>query len=290
MLRNFLLVALLSLALSVSAHAKAGFGEPLPNATIGVPHSFDFGAALQMQANTSVPIIGAGGVVSAASIAGQQPLAPGAFISVYAQNLTQAHGMESSATLPFGNKLAGAQVILGGKTLPLQFASTGQINAIVRFDLQQNTTQQLIVQQGSTVSVPEPVTIATAQPAVFTLDLSGKGPGIIDVYKPDGTHLGLNQPASAGSVIVIYCAGLGIVNPGVDAGMGPPAPSKTVNDVIVTTGSVQARVDFAGVVAGSPGEYQVNAVVPNGVTPGENVPVVVTAAGQQSTPVSIKIQ
>ena len=241
-----------------------------------------------LQANPSVPIIGAGGVVSAASIVSQQPLAPGAFISIYGSNLSQ--GLDSSTTLPLATQLAGAQVILGGKQLPLQFASTGQINAIVGFDVPPNTTQQLIVQQGSTVSVPEPVTIAPAQPAVFTPDASGKGPGIIDVYKPDGTHLGVGQPVSAGYVLVIFCSGLGAVDPPVAAGAAPTQPSKAVNDVTATIGGVNAPVQFAGVVVGFPGLYQVNAVVPNGVTPGDTVPLVLTVAGQQSTPVTIKVQ
>ena len=241
-----------------------------------------------LQANTAVPIISAGGVVSAASIAAQQPLAPGTFISIYGTNLSQ--GLDSSATLPLSTKLAGAQVILGGKQLPLQFASTGQINAIVGFDVPPNTTQQLIVQQGSTVSVPEPVTIAPAQPAVFTPDASGKGPGIIDVYKSDGTHLGVGQPVSAGYVVVIFCSGLGAVDPPLVAGAAPAQPSKTVNDVTATIGGVNAPVQFAGVVVGFPGLYQVNAVVPSGVTPGDSVPLVLSVAGQQSTPVTIKVQ
>jgi uncharacterized protein (TIGR03437 family) len=36
--------------------------------------------------------------------------------------------------------------------------------------------------------------------------------------------------------------------------------------------------------------YQVNATVPAGVTPGDHVPVVVTAAGQQSSPVTISVR
>jgi trimeric autotransporter adhesin len=241
-----------------------------------------------LQPNTAVPIIGGGAVVSAASNTVQQPLAPGAFISIYGQNFSQ--GLESSTTLPYATKLAGAQVVLAGKALPLQFASTNQINAIVPFDVPPNTTQQLIVLQGSAISVPEPVTIAPAQPAIFTADLTPRGPGIIDVYKPDGTHLGIGQPASAGYVIVIYCSGLGAVDPPVAAGVGPPQSSKTVNDVTATIGGIQAQVVFSGVVAGFAGLYQVNVNVPSGVTPGDSVPVVLTVAGQQSVPVTIKVQ
>jgi len=36
--------------------------------------------------------------------------------------------------------------------------------------------------------------------------------------------------------------------------------------------------------------YQVNLVVPPGVTPGNDVPVVLSQAGQQSVPVTIAVQ
>jgi uncharacterized protein (TIGR03437 family) len=75
---------------------------------------------------------------------------------------------------------------------------------------------------------------------------------------------------------------------------GSPAPltstSHTVNPVTVTIGGVPANVFFAGLTPGSIGLYQVNATVPSGVAPGNQVPVVLTAAGQQSKPVTIAVQ
>ena len=48
MLRRLLFPFLFLFVFNAALHAQAGFGEPLPNASVGVPYSFDFGAALSM--------------------------------------------------------------------------------------------------------------------------------------------------------------------------------------------------------------------------------------------------
>jgi len=49
---------------------------------------------------------------------------------------------------PYPALLSGTQVLLGGEPLPLYFTSSGQIDAIVPYDITANSTQQVIVQAG----------------------------------------------------------------------------------------------------------------------------------------------
>jgi uncharacterized protein (TIGR03437 family) len=90
----------------------------------------------------------------------------------------------------------------------------------------------------------------------------------------------------------MYAAGLGLVNPPVEAGTAAPATvlTKALNDVTVTIGDKQAAVLFAGLTPGFTGLYQVNATVPEGVTAGDQVPVVLTVAGRSSPPVTIAVR
>jgi len=179
--------------------------------------------------------------------------------------------------------------------LPLRYVSSSQLNAQVPFDLPINSTQQLVIMSGTTrVSVPRQVVIAAADPAIYTLDGSGSGLGVI----VDGDSNKLITPANPATegktVVVIYCNGLGSVNPPVET--GTPAPlqgplSQTANPVTATITGIDAPVQFAGLVPGYPDLYQVNALVPKGVVPKGAASViadiVLKVAGQTSKSVKI---
>jgi uncharacterized protein (TIGR03437 family) len=58
----------------------------------------------------------------------------------------------------------------------------------------------------------------------------------------------------------------------------------------VTLGGKSLAVLFAGLTPQYAGLYQVNAIIPTGVTPGDAVPLVVSAAGQDSVTVTVAIK
>ena len=163
-----------------------------------------------------------------------------------------------------------------------------QINVQVPYTVPVNTQSQLTVRHGQTLSVPEQLVVAAAQPGIFTVNQEGTGQGII--VKSDQVTLAQpGTPTAVGETIVIYCTGLGAVTPAVTA--GSPAPlTDTVNPVTVTIGGKAAQVRFSGLTPGYAGLYQVNAVVPSGITTGEAVPVVLSVAGQSSPPVTIAVK
>ena len=245
-----------------------------------------------LQPNAITPSIYAHGVVSTASFQPNAPLAPGAFASIFGVNLAQFTALASALPLP--SELGGAQAIIAGRLTPIQYSSGGQINVLIPYDLPPNSTQQLIVQQGLAYSTPETITIAPAQPAVFTQNQSGHGAGTIVVVKPNGTQFNADpsHPASVGDALVIYCTGLGAVDQQVEAGSGSPGSpaDKISNAVTVTIGDVPAPVSFAGLTPTYAGLYQVNVTVPSGIKPGPSVPVVLTMGALSSAPVTIAIQ
>jgi uncharacterized protein (TIGR03437 family) len=236
--------------------------------------------------------VGTGGILNGASYALQAPLAPGSYIAIFGTQLAQ--GSNSASTVPLPTMLGGSTVFLAGLQTPLVFASGGQVNAIVPYGIAVNTTQQLIVSSGTSISVPQAITVAAAAPGVFTVSGSGQGQGIVIGVDSTGAQsfADSSNPVQAGEYLVIYCTGLGEVSPTV--ANGTPAPSDplshTVNPVTVSIGGVPASVAFAGLTPGFAGLYQVNAIVPQGVAAGNNVPLVLTAAGQQSAPVTIAVK
>jgi len=229
------------------------------------------------------------GIANAASGAGTF-IAPGGNVSIYGQMLSDTPAQPNGT--PFPTLLSGTQVLMGGIALPLRYVGSGQINAQIPFELPINTQQQLVVQRDNTLSTPQDVVVAPAQPAVYTQDQSGSGPGII-VDANHGALVTASTPAQIGDTVVIYCNGLGAVTPPIQTGQSAPAGgplSVTNNTVSITIGGISATVSFAGLAPGYPDLYQVNAVVPSGVAPGGAVPVVLNVAGQTSPAVTMTVQ
>jgi uncharacterized protein (TIGR03437 family) len=233
-------------------------------------------------------VISPGGVVSSASYAAEAPLAPGSLIAIFGSHL--ADGAIAAQALPLPNQLGQTQVIIGGQPMPLIFVSDNQINAMLPYDLGVNRQQQVVVQRGTSYTMPETITLAAAGPAVFTRDQSGIGPGL--VFDVRFRSIDNNNPAAAGDAIVIYTTGLGDVTPPIPAGMPAPLDSlfATASPATVTIGGVDApQVLFAGLAPGFTGLYQVNVVVPDGVAPGDAVPIVITVADRPGPPVTFAV-
>jgi uncharacterized protein (TIGR03437 family) len=242
--------------------------------------------------NAGVPQLSPGGVVSAASFSASAAPSPGELVSIFGQNM--ANGTETSMTLPLGTQLSGASLLIAGRLLPLVFTSTGQINAVMPFEVPAGAIYQMVLQRGTKLSVPQTVTVTPAEPGVFTTNGTGQGQG--HIYKfPTPTQQILadaSNPATAGDVIVIYCSGLGSVSPAVADGAATPFDTlrQTVKPVTLTIGGVAANVGFAGLTPGFTGLYQVNAVVPAGIQPGLQTPVILTTSSLSSAPVAMAIQ
>jgi len=272
----------------VPEHASAGATMTLQ----GVSESGLFGSGIlqgPITASAATPIVTPGGVVNAASYS--PILAPGAFISIYGQNFGSS---ATASSTPFPASLASTQVFLGGQPLPLYFTSSGQIDAIVPYGIAPGSTQQLVVQNGNALSQPVNVTIAAAEPGVFTQNQSGSGPGAVLVIKPSGAE-SVNTPAtpaSAGDALVVFCTGLGAVSPPVAAGSAASSStiSYTTANVTATVGGQNAQVLFAGLAPGYVGLDQVNLVVPAGVAAGASVPLVISAGGAAGATVTVAIQ
>lgn len=240
-------------------------------------------------AGQSTPVLSPGGVLNAASYQGGV-VAPGSYVSIFGLKLaTEAGGAQA---VPLPTAIAGTRVTLGGRELPLNYVSEGQVNALVPYDLTINTQHQLLVQRGTSTTVPETVVVAPAQPAIYTQNQSGTGLGVI-VNGVTNALLTPQNPARAGDVLVIYANGLGAVDPPVPLGAAAPLSgplSRTTNAVRVRIGGVAAVPQFAGLAPGFPGLYQINVAVPAGIAPGDAVEVVLEVAGQSSNPVTLPVR
>jgi uncharacterized protein (TIGR03437 family) len=236
------------------------------------------------------PAITQAGIVSAASPVSFNALAPGDLIAIYGSLLADDIVPAPSNQFPLPTTLGNTNVIIGGQVAPLFYASPTQINAVVPFGLNTNTPYQLLIQRDLTLSTPVPINMADAQPGVFA---SG-GSSIVQDFRGTAPPFLVTSsaPARAGDALVFYCAGLGVTNPPVTDGAASPASptAQTQSPVTVTIGGQNATVQYAGLVAGLVGLYQVNVTMPAGVSPGNSVPVMLTVAGQTGPAAIISTQ
>src|SRR5580700_7846974 len=234
------------------------------------------------------PSINTGGVVNAASSAPGAPVAPGSIASVYGDFLLSAPSGASQIPLP--TNLGGLSLAFGAVAAPLFYASNGQVNLQIPWELagsQASLTAALAGQTGTA----QTVNLAPFAPGIFTTNSQGSGPGAI--LDPSYNLITPSNPAGAGAtIILIYCTGLGSVTNQPPTGAAAPSdpPAATTTKPTVTIGGVPAQVQFSGLAPGSVGEYQVNALVPTDAPTGDAIPVVLSIGGATSNTVQIAVQ
>jgi uncharacterized protein (TIGR03437 family) len=283
-----------SVTVGVAAAVVAGYSAVIQNYPVTVQ--------LNSATTANTPSIGADnngvGVSNSASYDYHGVISPGSLVSIFGANMADSPPF-SATTLPLLTQEANAEVLLDGQRVPLLYVSGGQINAQIPFNANGSTPHQLSVMHGQTPSQPQTVTVAAVAPAIYTTSEKGFGQAAVDGVAADGTRFlaDKNHPVKAGDTIEIYCSGLGQVSSPVPVAPGAASPSPAAvlppnSNLVVTINNVRATsIPFAGLSPGSVGLYQVNAVIPEGVTPGDAVPIVITLAGLSSQPyVTIAVQ
>ncbi len=243
-----------------------------------------------VNANPAVPQVSTGGVVETAAYG--SPVAPGDLIAVFGADLSA--NIAGATSLPLPDELLTTSVSIDGESIPLLYTSSGQVNAVVPYDLSIDVQHQLLVERDSSLSVPQSVIVGVARPGVFTVNSSGTGQGEIFTWDAAGNQIlaDQNAPAKAGDILVIYCSGLGAVTPPLVAGTATPLTflTTTVDTLTATIGGKPAVVMFSGLTPGSSGLYQVNAVVPDGLPSSDTTPLQLTISGQRSAIVTFSVQ
>lgn len=234
------------------------------------------------------PQINAGGVVNDASYSA--PVAPGSIAAVFGDFFLTTPATASS--VPLSNSLENLSFAFGSTAAPLFYASGGQVNIQVPWEVSTSGPASLTATLNSTAGSAQTVNVAQFAPAIFTQNAQGTGAGAI----PDSNYnlISAGNPATAGTtVILIYCTGLGPVTntpaDGAAAGSGDQL-SNTTNAVTVTIGGVTEDAQFAGLAPGYVGLYQVNAAVPAGIAASSAVPLTLTVGGATSNTVTVNVQ
>ena len=194
------------------------------------------------------------------------PVAPGTLVSILGQ-------FRDSAT---------PTVSFDGYPGPILYAGLSQINTVIPFEVAGQASTMAVVSANGLTSAPHLVNLTDTSPGIFH---GG-------VLNQDGSLNGPNNPAAAGTVLQIFATGAGVFSPALaDGSIVPIGPSYPVPvaPVSVMIGGLPAQVEFAGaaptLVAGV---LQVNAVVPAGVSSGDQGLVLIVGRNSDLAGVSLK--
>lgn len=223
------------------------------------------------------------GLVNAASFR-RMKLVPGGIFSLFGTEL--ANSAVSAGAPPLPTSLGGVSVEVNGIAAALFYVSPKQINFQVPFEVS-GSRAQIVVKRDDKQSLPVDAETGDASPGIFPAGAGDAG----TILNSNGTLNSPENPAAQGEVLMIFCTGLGSVNPPVST--GTPAPSaeplaRTVLAPAVAIGGVFAEVLYSGLAPGFVGLYQLNARVP--ATPGAAVPVTLYAGTAASNTALIAVK
>lgn len=227
-------------------------------------------AATLGSANT--PVVAANAVLNAASAA--PGIAPGSWVSIYGSNLaTSTHAVTTddlvSGYLP--TNLKNTTVQIDGVLAFIDYISPTQINVLAP-STGSGSVAVTVTNANGTFSTT--ATAQAIQPGLFMQNYYA-----LAVRYSDGALINGSAAVSAGDLIELYCTGFGPTTGTPAAGLVFEGAYQTTNTVTVTIGGVSANVIWAGLAA--TGLYQINVIVPGGLTAGDNA-IVASVSGYNS--------
>jgi uncharacterized protein (TIGR03437 family) len=198
-------------------------------------------------------------------------VAPGEIVTIFGTSLGPTQGVGATIAKGYiGTSLANVQVTFNGYLSPILYASSGQINAIVPYELAGQSNVSVEVLFGSARSNQVTLPVVSAAPGIFSANASGLGPGAI--LNLQYQLVSATNPVSAGDIIQVFATGQGQTSPaGTDGLIEPtslPLPSPVLA-AAATVGGVPATIQYVGAAPGLvAGALQINVIVPPGVPSG----------------------
>ncbi len=277
---------------SLTGRALAQTQVTLQSSTVTSPGSLVFGVppAFLSCVDGVQPTIASAGILNSASWT--PTVAAGSIASVFGNNLGTAL---VATTYPLLPALWFTSVSAGNRTAPLFMSSCAQVNLQIPWESAGQTQVAMIATVAGLISVPQPANVAPFAPGIFTMNQSGSGQGAIVIASTGqiaGFPLTGSRPVLAGEYVVIFCTGLGAVTNQPATGVAALASplSVTTTKPTVTIGGVPATVTFSGLAPGFVGLYQVNALVPSGISGGTATSLILSIGGVQANAVTIAVQ
>jgi uncharacterized protein (TIGR03437 family) len=214
--------------------------------------------------------------IVASSFGGGFNIASGTWMEIYGEKLSPTSRQWAGSDFngdQAPNSLDNVKVLINNKQAYIDVISPGQINAQVPDGIGTGNVSIQVVSPNGT-SDPVVVSAADRSPALlappsFTANGKLYAAGVF----ADGAFVGAPnlipgatfRPAHAGDRVILYGIGFGAGSPVVPAGVIARQATSLPN-ITVTVGAANATVEYAGEAGGFVGLFQLNIVIPSGVS------------------------
>ena len=236
------------------------------------------------------PVITPKGVVNAATFVSGAAVAPGSYVAIFGNALAETTQLAGTPYLPVAINNVSVSFDTPAISAPghLHFVTPGQVNVQVPWEMQGQSSAQM------------KVSVQDSSGSLYVVPLTNYAPGMFEIPAGAAMYAAARDenfsvitpanPAKQGHFIQLYCNGLGpVTNQPASGDPSPGSPfSTTTTQPVVSIGGQNAQVLFSGLAPTAVGLYQLNVVVPGGLT--GVVPVTITIGGVTSKPSSIAVQ
>lgn len=209
----------------------------------------------------AAPSINAGAVLHVFNPEVGDPLAPGTIVQIYGANL--AGQILGASAIPLPLSMANVSVIIGGIEAPLYFVSSGQINAQVPFELDQNGQFDVVISANGALTTPQQIQLVPTTPGLCVY-----ADGSVIAQHQDGTLITAASPAIPGEIATMYLAGMGLTSVSVASGSASPGSplAQTLTMPTLVLGGNSVTPAFSGLTPTLVGLYQIDFQVPMNTT------------------------
>ncbi len=218
------------------------------------------------------------------------PVAPGTIISVFSADApaTSSKAILATSTvsfdslanpLPLPTTLGDVQVLVNGSPAPLFYVSPTQINLPLPSTLPVSGTVDLeiVSKTSSRIYGLTEISLAAVSPGLFTYSGSGVGQ-LAAINANDNSINTASKPLVRGQILTLFGTGEGPVPNGPPDGTVATGPTPTLDQPRIVIGGVDVQssdILYSGLAPGLIGVWQINVRIPQEVTAGNQISVVV---------------
>ena len=281
-------------SLSGLAIAELGFGDPSDAHVIAVATVEDVDLRFDLFADVHLPQVE--GVLNAASLLADGPVAPGSVAVISGAALAEFAGQAPGGAPPIALKAVSVSFDRPDSEIsvaaPVFSVASDLVQIQVPWELAGLASAQAkvrVMDRYGFVWKSEPVVVnlAGVAPGIYSYETDGGE--LASAAHADGSYVTASAPARAGQTVTLYMTGTGPISTPQRSGRSTTSRLSTLHRPVVSVGGREASVAYSGTIPGAVGITKIDFVIPTGVSAGATE-VTVSVDGSASNSVTIPVQ